>query len=116
MDTERNRIKLRFPLWPYLKQPVFSPKFKSLNPIRFWQLHNTEQLESCWTKAAPEPQWIGNPIKFLEDCWFRTGDSIELTQDPEAIQYLEGCWNRDLPPEGSVEPAKEYLDESEEYR
>jgi hypothetical protein len=116
MDTERDRIRLRFPLWPYLTQPLFSPEFKSLNPLRFWRLHNAEQLESCWLKYISEPQWIDNPIQFLEDCWSTQGMRIELSQDPHVVQFLEGCWDKELPPmESEFDKTQEHFDESEEY-
>jgi hypothetical protein len=96
MDTERDKIKLKFPLWKYLTQPVFSPEFKSLNPFRFWQLHNAEQLETCWQQSkVAEPQWIDDPIQFLEDCFLSTHLGIQLIQDPKVIQFLERCWAQD---------------------
>ncbi|MBD3881457.1 hypothetical protein IFO70_06800 [Phormidium tenue FACHB-886] len=99
MDTERDPIKFKFPLWKYLTQPVFSPEFKSLNPLRFWQIYNQEQLEACWQKsAAPEPQWIDDPVQFLEDCFMSTSLGIQLIQDPNVVQFLERCWDRQPPP------------------
>jgi hypothetical protein len=98
MDTEHDQIKLKFPLWEYLTQPVFSSEFKSLNPFRFWQLHNKEQLETCWQKiTAAEPQWIDDPVQFLEDCFISTSLGIQFIQDPNVVQFLEHCWERELP-------------------
>jgi hypothetical protein len=93
MDTEHDRIKLKFPLWKYLTQPVFSPEFKSLNPFRFWQMHNTEQLEVCWQQSKGiEPQWADDPFQFLEDCFLGTDLGMQLIQDPSVVQFLERCW------------------------
>ena len=95
MDTERNRPNSRFPLWEYLTQPVFSPKFKSLNPFRFWQIHNVEQLEICWQQSqAAEPQWIDDPVQFLEVCFLSSSLGIQLIQDPNVVQFLERCWEQ----------------------
>jgi hypothetical protein len=38
-----------FPLWKYLKQPVFEPYAKTiLDPRRFWRRHQVETLERCF--------------------------------------------------------------------
>lgn len=49
----------RFPLWPFLTQPVFSSKL-ILNPFKFWQHYNIQLLEQCWKH---------DPIQLLERCW-----------------------------------------------
>ncbi|HEY9628692.1 MAG TPA: hypothetical protein V6C84_15440 [Coleofasciculaceae cyanobacterium] len=95
MDTPRNQPRLQFPLWKYLIQPLFSPEFKSLNPIRFWHLHNIEQLETCWTQYTPEPDWTQNPVQFLETCWLKTSVGIELVQNLYVVQFLECCWEKE---------------------
>lgn len=42
---------LKFPLWSYLKQPVFSRFYKTkLNPWSFWRAHQLRYLERCWLK------------------------------------------------------------------
>ncbi|NJO10418.1 MAG: hypothetical protein HC873_13000 [Leptolyngbyaceae cyanobacterium SL_1_1] len=41
-----------FPIWQYLKQPVFSATYKTiLNPGRFWRSHQISHLKKCWDKA-----------------------------------------------------------------
>jgi len=41
--------KMKFPLWQYLKQPVFSTHHKViLNPRKFWQQSTLSYLERCW--------------------------------------------------------------------
>jgi hypothetical protein len=46
--------KLQFPLWPFLNQPLFHPKFKVvLNPKRFQQLYRMQLLERCLHKQSP---------------------------------------------------------------
>lgn len=40
---------LRFPLWLYLSQPLFSGHF-ILNPRRFWLEYRNAYLERCWQK------------------------------------------------------------------
>lgn len=45
--------KIKFPLWKFLKQPLFSPTTEAtLNPYRFWYLYRVELLESCLTKES----------------------------------------------------------------
>jgi hypothetical protein len=40
----------RFPLWKYLNQRLFDPKEPLvLNPNRFWQQHQIQYLERCWS-------------------------------------------------------------------
>jgi hypothetical protein len=40
---------MQFPLWQYLKQPVFAPYAKTLlDPRRFWRRHQVEMLERCF--------------------------------------------------------------------
>lgn len=42
------RHSIRFPLWKFLKQPVFEPSYKTvLNPYRFWRSYKLELLERC---------------------------------------------------------------------
>lgn len=46
--------KLQFPLWAFLNQPLFHPKFKVvLNPNRFQQLYRMQLLERCLQKQSP---------------------------------------------------------------
>ncbi|MEO1521092.1 MAG: hypothetical protein AAFU78_09970 [Cyanobacteria bacterium J06633_2] len=41
--------KLKFPLWQYLKQPVFQADNPLiLNPSRYWFMHRASHLERCW--------------------------------------------------------------------
>uniref|UniRef100_A0A832H129 Uncharacterized protein n=1 Tax=Oscillatoriales cyanobacterium SpSt-402 TaxID=2282168 RepID=A0A832H129_9CYAN len=38
----------RFPLWKFLKQPVFTADSQVvLDPYRFWRKHQVELLERC---------------------------------------------------------------------
>jgi hypothetical protein len=49
-------MKMSFPFWQFLNQPVFSSSYKLiLNPQRFWHVHKVEVLERCWSKAY-EPE------------------------------------------------------------
>ncbi|KAB8335559.1 hypothetical protein SD80_004445 [Scytonema tolypothrichoides VB-61278] len=49
MTQENNNIK--FPLWEYLNQPVFSHKTKLiLSPRRFAHLHRVQLLKRCLAK------------------------------------------------------------------
>jgi hypothetical protein len=53
MDFDK-AAKLQFPLWPFLNQPLFHPKFKVvLNPKRFQQLYRMQLLERCLHKQSP---------------------------------------------------------------
>lgn len=52
-------LKVRFPLWKFLNQPVFNPQSPLvLNPRRFWQLYQLDHLERCWIRAyRPEERF-----------------------------------------------------------
>jgi hypothetical protein len=51
MLLEDNKIK--FPLWQYLNQPLFSRHTKFvLNPYRFANVWHIELLERCWVKEC----------------------------------------------------------------
>ncbi|MBW4658179.1 MAG: hypothetical protein KME15_05860 [Drouetiella hepatica Uher 2000/2452] len=118
MDTERDRTRLKFPLWKYLTQPLFSPEFKSLNPRRFWHLYNAEQLKVCWERHISEPVWVENPVQFLEICWLKTGVGIKLVQSLQVVEFLERCWNKEFlqnPLSDRHGDTPEYFDESEDY-
>jgi hypothetical protein len=57
----RSAIKVRFPLWQYLSQPLFCSTAKLiLNPDRFWQDYQIQILEHSWNQES---------IQFLERCW-----------------------------------------------
>ncbi|HAA29428.1 MAG TPA: hypothetical protein DCE56_19190 [Cyanobacteria bacterium UBA8553] len=46
-------IKLRFPLWQFLNQPLFCSKNQFvLNPTRFAYLYRIQLLERCWDKEC----------------------------------------------------------------
>ncbi|AFZ20218.1 hypothetical protein Mic7113_4533 [Allocoleopsis franciscana PCC 7113] len=46
-------IKIKFPLWSFLNQPVFSSKTKLiLNPREFAYLYRVQLLEACWAKEC----------------------------------------------------------------
>lgn len=108
MSAEHDPIKPKFPLWPYLNQPLFSPEFKSLNPFRFWQLYNLEQLEAAWQKShALESEQPDRLIAFLENCWLKhcwhTDPRLKELHfknshlvDDEFVRFLERCWARSL--------------------
>ncbi|HIK03334.1 MAG TPA: hypothetical protein IGS40_01250 [Trichormus sp. M33_DOE_039] len=45
--------KIRFPLWPYLNQPLFSRDAKlELNPRRFAYSWRIGLLERCWHREC----------------------------------------------------------------
>ncbi|MDR9898848.1 hypothetical protein G7B40_030460 [Aetokthonos hydrillicola Thurmond2011] len=51
MTLKHNKIK--FPLWQYLNQPVFTPYIKPiLNPRRFAYYYRVQLLQRCWTKEC----------------------------------------------------------------
>jgi hypothetical protein len=52
-------IKIRFPLWQYLKQPLFD-RTTVISPFKFWHNYQVRLLECCWNL---------NSIKLLEMCW-----------------------------------------------
>ncbi len=42
------RTFTRFPVWPFLNQPVFSPRRKLiLNPHQFWRVYQISLFERC---------------------------------------------------------------------
>jgi hypothetical protein len=44
-------MKIRFSLWCFLNQPIFSSKTKLiLNPRLFTYVHRVKLLERCWTQ------------------------------------------------------------------
>jgi hypothetical protein len=60
-------IKIRFPLWRYLNQPLFE-KTTILNPFQFWHYHKIQILEHCWKQ---------NSVSLLERCWKKNINLIE---------------------------------------
>ncbi|BAZ40950.1 hypothetical protein NIES4101_69120 [Calothrix sp. NIES-4101] len=52
-------VKIKFPLWQYLNQPLKHPK-TVINPFRFWHNYKIQRLEYCWNFDR---------IQFLEKCW-----------------------------------------------
>lgn len=48
-----------FPLWAYLRQPVFSSHYRlKLNPRAFWRARRLQHLEQCWVKVyKPEEHY-----------------------------------------------------------
>ncbi len=45
--------KIKFPLWDYLNQPVFSSDTKFiLNPRKFEQVWRIKMLERCWDQQC----------------------------------------------------------------
>jgi hypothetical protein len=61
MNAKHSEFKVRFPLWQYLNQPLFSSTSKTvLNPFLFWYLYRIQLLEQCW---------IQDYIQLLERCW-----------------------------------------------
>jgi hypothetical protein len=57
--TQRNKIKIRFPLWKYLNQPLFD-RTTVINPLCFWHNYKIQLLDSCWELDT---------IELLEKCW-----------------------------------------------
>jgi hypothetical protein len=57
--TAKKNMKMRFPLWQFLNQPVFDPNCPIiLNPTIFWQRYQLEHLQRCWFKAyRPEERF-----------------------------------------------------------
>ncbi len=51
MTAQNNKIK--FPIWQYLNQPLFSHDSQlELNPRRFAQGWRIHLLQRCWTKEC----------------------------------------------------------------
>jgi hypothetical protein len=47
-------VKVKFPLWPFLNQPLFHPTFRvMLNPARFQYAYQLRLLERCLLKKSP---------------------------------------------------------------
>lgn len=97
MRAEPDAVKLKFPLWQYLTQPVFSPDFKSLNPVRFWRLHNRERLEKAWNRSGTPASDFRDGCTWLpEDDGWQHGAHPSNTNESSLIQFLESCWVREL--------------------
>ncbi|MBE9077921.1 hypothetical protein IQ241_11555 [Romeria aff. gracilis LEGE 07310] len=49
---------MKFPLWHYLRQPVFSAQQSTIfSPIKFQRQRQVRHLEQCWTVTyRPEEQ------------------------------------------------------------
>lgn len=93
MNRDSATVRLKFPLWQYLIQPLFSPGFKSLNPRRFQQLYYRECLETAWARSiATEIDDILASLEFLEDCLAKSCWDIDAELDSEFINFLERCW------------------------
>lgn len=46
-------IKIKFPVWQFLLQPVFDSSSKSiLDPRRFWYFYQIQLLERCWKQEC----------------------------------------------------------------
>jgi hypothetical protein len=115
MNENNEQPNLRFPLWAYLNQPIFSPKFKSLNPKRFWHLHNLEQLETLWAKSPDGEVEDADVLGFLEDCWDKRTWHTEPRLNPEFVRFLERCWAKSKSRSGGMGESKGFLDEEERY-
>jgi hypothetical protein len=47
-------VTVKFPLWPFLNQPLFHPTFRiMLNPRRFQHAYQLRLLERCLHKQSP---------------------------------------------------------------
>ncbi|BAY11687.1 hypothetical protein NIES2098_48720 [Calothrix sp. NIES-2098] len=59
MLTKTYSIKLHFPIWLFLKQPLFD-KTTVFNPFEFWHDYKIQLLERCWHNDS---------VQILENCW-----------------------------------------------
>lgn len=110
------KIQLRFPLWKYLTQPVFSPDFKSLNPRRFWHLYNLERLELAWARSTELEIEEADALEFLENCWLHDSWRTESELDSEFINFLERCWaKRASDARWGFNSSENSFDEEEQY-
>lgn len=51
--TTTKYLKIKFPVWQFLKQPLFSSDITLvLNPHRFWHLYRIQLLERCWLQEC----------------------------------------------------------------
>ena len=51
MPSHSDKLQLKFPLWAFLNQPVFSPTTRLiLSPRRFSYFHRVRLLERCWQR------------------------------------------------------------------
>jgi hypothetical protein len=115
MNEHNEQANLRFPLWAYLNQPLFSPKFKSLNPAKFWKLHNIEQLEMLWAKSPNGEVEDADILGFLENCWTKRAWHSETRLNPEFVQFLERCWAKSKSRSGGMGESRGFFDEEERY-
>ena len=83
---------MQFPLWQYLKQPLFEVEHPViLNPVRYWQAYKIQYLKRCVENA------------FLEQCWhydyqdFVTKYHYSIDRnylEENHLALLEACWLR----------------------
>jgi hypothetical protein len=52
MDADKP-AKVKFPLWPFLNQPLFHPSFRVIwNPMNFRRAYEARLLERCLYKDS----------------------------------------------------------------
>lgn len=78
-----------FPLWAYLKQPIFSSRYKlKLNPRKFWHSQRLSHLEQCWMRVyKPEEHY---------NSWYL----LRLKASDTLAFFITGCL------EGNLENSK----------
>ncbi|MCS6812746.1 MAG: hypothetical protein NZ772_04130 [Cyanobacteria bacterium] len=53
MAPASDTIRLKFPLWEFLNQPLFDPSQAFIwHPRKFWHYYNQQLLERCWYRTC----------------------------------------------------------------
>lgn len=48
-------VHISFPLWAFLRQPLFTSAKIILNPYRFQHHYHVQLLERCWSYELTQP-------------------------------------------------------------
>ena len=85
---------MKFPLWQYLKQPLWDRDRPSiLNPVKYWWHYRRSQLNRCWQNTFLEQCWDTNYKTFVTR-YHDFCDRDPLEEDPRWL--AERCWQSDI--------------------
>lgn len=79
--------------------------------MRFWMLHNIEQLEMIWAKSESAEIKDADVSEFLENCWGKQTWHTEPRLNPEFVRFLERCWAKSKSRSGGLGESKGLFDE-----
>lgn len=62
MPIKLHSVRVSFPLWEFLTQPLFTPTKVFFNPFQFQHHYHVQLLERCWECDS---------VQLLERCWLK---------------------------------------------